>query len=266
MSFNFQDMTYNQIKQRPIPWIFLKRKSPTKKDSEEFFQVPVEALLKVDKLASYDERNINSDTLICFLNQLQFIRYKSLQMKQIYMRQQYNVSGMDIYCPNDDFSLERALRDSFDGSPISNENKLYSFLVHKWGVDLNIHKSNEMLRIILDHLLARDEKLKRLSNSLDIRHVDDPLFDPDVKSDNENEKGNDPLQSWLASKKRERAQQLKENMKNDMKNSHVAKKTKITTSEPHELTPTRKSSSNSPTNDQAIPQNTSGNVTTGITS
>ena len=72
------DMTYNQIRNRNIPWIFFKRQSPSEKDSatEEFFQVPVEALMKVDKLAKYDETKIHSESLICFLNQLQFIRYK----------------------------------------------------------------------------------------------------------------------------------------------------------------------------------------------
>ena len=70
-------MTYNQIISRDIPWIFFKRKLLIDKDSNtEFFQVPVEALLKVDKLAEYDSAKIHSDTLMCFLNQLQFIRYK----------------------------------------------------------------------------------------------------------------------------------------------------------------------------------------------
>ena len=71
-------MTFNQIISRDIPWIFFKRKLLIDKDSntDEFFQVPVEALLKVDKLAEYDSAKIHSDTLMCFLNQLQFIRYK----------------------------------------------------------------------------------------------------------------------------------------------------------------------------------------------
>ena len=73
-----KDMTYTQIKSRDIPWIFFKRKSTIENDAnaDEFFQVPVEALLKVDKLAEYDSLKIHSDSLICFLNQLQFIRYK----------------------------------------------------------------------------------------------------------------------------------------------------------------------------------------------
>ena len=73
-----KDMTYTQIKSRDIPWIFFKRKSTIENDSDtfEFFQVPVEALLKVDKLSEYDGLKIHSDSLICFLNQLQFIRYK----------------------------------------------------------------------------------------------------------------------------------------------------------------------------------------------
>ena len=72
------DMTYNQIRVGNIPWIFFKKKSLTEKNSatEEFFQVPVEALLKVDKLAKYEETKIHSESLICFLNQLQFIRFK----------------------------------------------------------------------------------------------------------------------------------------------------------------------------------------------
>ena len=75
------DMTYTQIKSRDIPWIFFKRKSTIEKDSdvEEFFQVPIEALLNVDNVAESekgDSANIHSDSLICFLNQLQFIRYK----------------------------------------------------------------------------------------------------------------------------------------------------------------------------------------------
>ena len=79
----FKDMTYTQIKSRHIPWIFFKRKSITEKDSdaEEFFQVPIEALLNVDNVAEYESEKkdcakIHSDSLICFLNQLQFIRYK----------------------------------------------------------------------------------------------------------------------------------------------------------------------------------------------
>ena len=71
-------MTFSQITSRDIPWIFFKRKSTNENDSDahEFFQVPVEALLKVDKLAEYDSTKIHSDSLVCFLNQLQFIRYK----------------------------------------------------------------------------------------------------------------------------------------------------------------------------------------------
>ena len=79
----FIDMTYTQIKSRHIPWIFFKRKSTTEKDAdaEEFFQVPIEALLNVDNVAEYESEKkdcakIHSDSLICFLNQLQFIRYK----------------------------------------------------------------------------------------------------------------------------------------------------------------------------------------------
>ena len=78
-----KDMTYTQIKSRHIPWIFFKRKSTTEKDAdaEEFFQVPIEALLNVDNVAEYESEKkdcakIHSDSLICFLNQLQFIRYK----------------------------------------------------------------------------------------------------------------------------------------------------------------------------------------------
>ena len=72
-----KDMTLKQIQSRDtIPWIFLKRKSPNSA-SCEFFQVPVEALLKLDNLEEYDERKIHSDSLICFLNQLQFIRLKA---------------------------------------------------------------------------------------------------------------------------------------------------------------------------------------------
>ena len=75
-----KDMTLKQIRSRDtIPWIFLKRKSisENKSASNEFFQVPVEALLKLDKLEEYDVRKIQSDSLICFLNQLQFIRLKA---------------------------------------------------------------------------------------------------------------------------------------------------------------------------------------------
>jgi len=181
-------------------------------------------------------------------------------MKQIKMRHELNDNDIDIYCPDDDFSLDRALRDSFDSLPVSNENKKYSFLVNKWGVDKDIHKSNEMLQIILDHLLDSDEKLSRLSNSLDIRHIDDPLFDPDLQSDNENQIDDDLFQTWLANLflpdkigpekigKRKKAQ-------NVQKNTPASKKTKTTASVPHELTPTRKPTSCSPTDGEAIPSN-----------
>ena len=72
-------MNLNQIRSRDvIPWIFFKRKSMTENGSasDEFFQVPVEALLNVDKLTEYDDKKVHSDSLICFLNQLQFIRLK----------------------------------------------------------------------------------------------------------------------------------------------------------------------------------------------
>ena len=84
----FIDMTYTQIKSRDIPWIFFKRKSTIEKDSDadEFFQVPIKALLNVDNDAVYksekrDSAKIHSDSLICFLNQLQFIRYKERNHK-----------------------------------------------------------------------------------------------------------------------------------------------------------------------------------------
>ena len=194
--------------------------------------------------------------------------FKTLQMKQIKMRNDCNDDDIDIYRLDDDFSLDRALRDSFDSLPVSNENKKYSFLVNKWGVDLDIHKSNKMLQIILDHLLDSDEKLTRLSNSLDIRHIDDPLFDPDLQSDNENQIDDDLFQNWLANlfipnkigpekiPKRKKAQNLQ-------KNTPASKKTKTTASKPHELTPTRKSTSSSPTDGEAIPSNTT--VTTETT-
>ena len=72
-------MNLTQIRSRDvIPWIFFKRKSMTENGSasDEFFQVPVEALLKVDKLTEYDDKKVHSDSLICFLNQLQFVRLK----------------------------------------------------------------------------------------------------------------------------------------------------------------------------------------------
>ena len=189
-------------------------------------------------------------------------------MKQIKMRHELNDNDIDIYCPDDDFSLDRALRDSFNSLPVSNENKKYSFLVHKWGVDLNIHKSNEMLQIILDHLLDSDKELTRLSNSLDIRHIDDPLIDLDLQSDNENQIDDDLFQTWLANlfipnkigpeiiAKRKKAQ-------NVQKNAPASKKTKTTALGPHELTPTRKLTSSSPTDGEAIPSNTT--VTTETT-
>ena len=81
-------MTYTQIQSRDIPWIFFKRKSTIEKDSDvnEFFQVPIEALLNVDNVAEFesekrDSAKIHSDSLICFLNQLQFIRYKERNHK-----------------------------------------------------------------------------------------------------------------------------------------------------------------------------------------
>ena len=179
-------------------------------------------------------------------------------MKQIKMRHQYNHSDLDaIYCPDNDFSLDRALRDSFDSLPISNEDKKYSFLVHKWGVDTDIHKSNEILDIVLDHLLEDDEKLTRLPNSLDIRHIDDPLSDPGLQSDDENKTVTDErrFQIWLVNTQditeKRNSSKLKMPLIEPTKNSPAAKKTKIIESVPHELTPTRKPTSTSPTNSQA---------------
>ena len=81
-------MTYTQIQSRDIPWIFFKRKSTVEKGSnaDEFFQVPIEALLNVDNVAEFESEKrdcakIHSDSLICFLNQLQFIRYKERNHK-----------------------------------------------------------------------------------------------------------------------------------------------------------------------------------------
>ena len=168
-------------------------------------------------------------------------------MKQIKMRHECNDNDIDIYCPDDDFSLDRALRDSFDSLPVSNENKKYSFLVSKWGVDQDIHKSNEILQIILDHLLDSDEKLTRLSNSLDIRHIDDPLSDPDLQSDNENQIDDDLFQTWLANlfipneNTPKKIAKMYRKIQNLQENAPASKKTKTTASEPHELTPTRKS-------------------------
>ena len=194
------------------------------------------------------------------------ILFKSLQIKQIKMRRQRNHSDLEvIYCKDDDFSLERAFRDSFDSLPVSNEVHKYSFLVHKWGVDLNIHKSNEILEIILDHLLESEEKLTRLSNSLDIRHIDDPLFDPDLPSDDENRTVTDEhrfpvwLASTIATTDQRDSSKRKIPQVDPIENSSAAKKTKITESVPHELTPTRKSTSRSPTNDPAT--NNSYNTT-----
>ena len=82
--------------------------------------------------------------------------------------------------------------------PISDGDKNYSFLVNKWGIDLNVQKSNDMMGIILDHLLQNDNEFTRLSNSLDIRHVDDPVFDSDLGSDDENEFYDSVIQDWLA--------------------------------------------------------------------
>ena len=97
-------MTLKQIRSRDtIPWIFLKRKSPSENNSasSEFFQVPVEALLKLDKLEEYDERKIHSDNLICFLNQLQFIRIKAknyiCNMKFCHQQLEIVVNGHKIY-------------------------------------------------------------------------------------------------------------------------------------------------------------------------
>ena len=178
-------------------------------------------------------------------------------MKQIKMRHQCNNSDLDLYCSDDDFSLDRALRDSFDSLPVSNENKTYSFLVNKWGVDLNIYKSNKMLQIILDHLLVSEEKLTRLSKSLDIRHTDDPLTDPELQSDDENKIDDDLFQAWLANLEDEKtlkelitvAKTKRKKLQTQQKNTPASKKTKITESVPHELTPTRKPTSSSPIND-----------------
>ena len=80
-------MTYTQIKSRDIPWIFFKRKSTIENNSDldEFFQVPIEALLNVDNVAEFESEKdcakIHSDSLICVLNQLQFIRYKERNHK-----------------------------------------------------------------------------------------------------------------------------------------------------------------------------------------
>ena len=71
-----KDMTLNQIRSRDIPWIFFKKDSGPYSAAKKFFQVPVEALLNVDKQAKIHKNKINSESLICFLNQIQFIRLK----------------------------------------------------------------------------------------------------------------------------------------------------------------------------------------------
>ena len=174
-------------------------------------------------------------------------------MKQIKMRHQSYHSDLDLYCSDDDFSLDRALRDSFDSLPVSHENKIYSFLVNKWGVDLNIFKSNEMLQIILDNLLVSEEKLTRLSKSLDIRHTDDPLIDPELQSDDENKIDDDLFQAWFANLKDEKTLEESAKRKKPLKQKikPASKKIKITESVPHELTPRREPSSSSSTNGQA---------------
>ena len=111
-----------------------------------------------------------------------------MQINQIKIRvsgHTYDDNYIDVYCSDEDASLDRALRDSYE-RPNDDTNKTLSFLVHKWGVDLDIHKSNHMLGIILDNLLENEQHLKRLPNSLDIQHVNDPEFDPDLQSDDEN--------------------------------------------------------------------------------
>ena len=69
-------MTLNQIRSRDIPWIFFKKDLGPDSTAKTFFQVPVEALLNVDKQAEIRNNKINSESLICFLNQIQFIRLK----------------------------------------------------------------------------------------------------------------------------------------------------------------------------------------------
>ena len=192
-------------------------------------------------------------------------------MKQIKMRHDCNDNDIDIYRLDDDFSLDRALRDSFDSIPVSNENKQYSFLVNKWGVDLDIHKSNKMLQIILDHLLESDAKLSRLSNSLDIRHIEDPLFDSDLQSDDEHKPVYDEglFRIWLANQQDTTMQRNSSKRRTPLidpiQNSPAAKKTKISESVPHELTPTRKSTSSPPTNNQATGGSSNTTVTTETT-
>ena len=173
-------------------------------------------------------------------------------MEQIKSRHEVNDKEFDVYCNDDDFSLERALRDSFDSLPTSNDEKKYSFLVHKWGVDLDIHKSNEMLRIILDHLLEGDQKLSRLGSSLDILHVDDT----DLLSDDEDEIfiNESHIRRWLETKRTFPKQKLTQD--DPIEKSPPTKKAKTTCTEsvPHELTSARKLRSSSPI--EKIPRET----------
>ena len=157
-----------------------------------------------------------------------------MQINQIKIRlsgQTHDENYIDVYCSDEDASLDRALRDSYK-RPTDDKNKTLSFLVHKWGVDLDIYKSNHMLGIILDNLLENEQHLKRLPNSLDIQHVNDPEFDPDLHSDDENTLYFDEshFQTWLDEQSKRTKQGNFVKLKrphDDPQNSPPAKKAKI---------------------------------------
>ena len=113
-NFDFKDMTHFQMKSKQIPWIFLRRSTGSSSTgssstgssstgsntgngtgSYNYFQVSVGALwgLDIDK-----QSNIGCENLLCFLNQIQFIRLKCLQMYQI----RNSTPGM--YNEDDDWS------------------------------------------------------------------------------------------------------------------------------------------------------------------
>ena len=154
------------------------------------------------------------------------------QIKTRLSRHAYDDNDIDVYCSDEDASLDRSLRDSY-AVPTSFNNETLSFLVHKWGVDKDIHKSNQMLGIILDNLLENEDDLRRLPNSLDIQHVNDPKFNPNLLSDDENALDFDEthFQTWLDEQSKRTEQgtfvKVKRPPNDPIENSKPAKKAKI---------------------------------------
>ena len=104
-----------------------------------------------------------------------------------------------------------------------------------------------MLGIILDHLLENEEKIERLNDSLDIRHINDPPADDYVDSDDAQNKFIDDshIRLWMETK--QTFPKSRKRTQNDLiENESATKKTKTAECVPRELTPTRKSISSCP--------------------